>query len=100
MVASGSSPHGGQSGEGARSPPAARAHGRSAAARPRRPAAAAAAAAAQPVSAGPLPRVARGLRWWKLRHTGVGQPDGEGNGESFGRGLRSVSEPDLSGAGA
>ncbi|XP_050019856.1 translation initiation factor IF-2-like [Alexandromys fortis] len=35
------SPHGGQSGEGARSPPAARAHGRSAAARPRRPAAAA-----------------------------------------------------------
>lgn len=35
------SPHGGQRGEGARCPPAARAHGRSAAARPRRPAAAA-----------------------------------------------------------
>lgn len=36
---------------------------------------------------------------WKLRHTGVGHPNGEGKGVSFCGGLWLVTKLDLSGLG-
>lgn len=73
------SPHGGQSGEGARSPPAARAHGRSAAARPRRPAAAARFWGRALLGGGGLPGARAGRQ-------GSGAGEGKGAREGGGRG--------------